>query len=309
MSLSSDTSTTEETPLKPVTAKKVRKKKKKTPRRPEVDLISFEDPISDLMTDGVSRSERTLIRDTTKGTTGEPVQANMQVTQDLTVCEIGSMGELQNSLPMLKPPMISLIEESYLVKEKITSESSEEQTTRNLDRSRMDVKGQLSGPTEDYKGSNSLIPAVDTPSPCVSDLVDFSVDSQPCLVPISGTEFIEENSTSPDCEPATDHTDRLQVVDGIGRTFTILKTGTASMIHIPLKCNQRPIVAVIDTAAEVTIMSDKVYQSLKNQPPILRKTVMYAAGRGMQMDTMVVGPVELEIQSKMYFSEVYVATH
>ena len=63
----------------------------------------------------------------------------------------------------------------------------------------------------------------------------------------------------------------------------------------------------MDTAAEVTILSDRVYQSLTNQPPVLRNTVMYAAGRGMQMDTMVVGPVELIIKDQRYFIEVYVA--
>lgn len=98
-----------------------------------------------------------------------------------------------------------------------------------------------------------------------------------------------------------------KVVCGIDRTFTILKTGTASMLHIPVVCNRRPMTAVIDSAAEVTILSDKIYNSLQDQPKILRKTVMYAAGRGMQMDTIIVGPVKLEVGSKSYCIEVYVA--
>lgn len=49
---------------------------------------------------------------------------------------------------------------------------------------------------------------------------------------------------------------RLKIVKGIGRAFTILKTYVASIIRIPVKCNQRPIVAVIDTPAEVAIISD-----------------------------------------------------
>jgi len=107
-------------------------------------------------------------------------------------------------------------------------------------------------------------------------------ESPPSTVDDSRTEYQEE-----------------QVANGIGRTFSILKTGTSSMLRMPVSCNKRPIVAVIDTAAEVTIMSDKIFQALKNKPPILRKTVMYAAGRGMQMDTMVVGPVDLEINNKI----------
>jgi hypothetical protein len=34
---------------------------------------------------------------------------------------------------------------------------------------------------------------------------------------------------------------------------------------------------------------------------------MYAAGRGMQMDTIIVGPVKLEVDSKSYCTDVYVA--
>ena len=65
--------------------------------------------------------------------------------------------------------------------------------------------------------------------------------------------------------------------------------------------------AVIDSAAEVTILSDKIYNSLQDRPQILRKTVMYAAGRVMQMDTIIVGPVKLEVGSKSYCTDVYVA--
>lgn len=78
------------------------------------------------------------------------------------------------------------------------------------------------------------------------------------------------------------------------------------MLRMPV-CNKRPIVAVIDTAAEVTIMSDKIFQALRNKPPILRKMVMYAEGRGMQMDTIVVGPGDLQINNKMYSIDVSVA--
>jgi hypothetical protein len=39
-------------------------------------------------------------------------------------------------------------------------------------------------------------------------------------------------------------------VGGIDRTFTILKTGTASMLRIPVVCNRRPMAAVIDSTAQ-----------------------------------------------------------
>jgi hypothetical protein len=57
--------------------------------------------------------------------------------------------------------------------------------------------------------------------------------------------------------------------------------------------------AVIDSAAEVTILSDKIYNSLQDRPQILIRTRMYAAGSGMQMDTMIVGPGPKSISSSM----------
>ena len=108
----------------------------------------------------------------------------------------------------------------------------------------------------------------------------------------------QENETIPE---------NKQTVDGISRTFSILRMGTASMLRIPVICEQRPLIAVIDTAAEVTIISDKLYNALKEKPSVLRKTIMHAAGRGMQMDTFIVGPVNVTIGSDQYPIELYVA--
>ena len=115
---------------------------------------------------------------------------------------------------------------------------------------------------------------------------------------------ISESDVNDGCQGGTSNE---SIVGGIDRTFTILKTGTASMLRIPVVCNRRPMAAVIDSAAEVTILSDKIYNSLQDRPQILRKTVMYAAGKGMQMDTIIVGPVKLEVGSKSYCTDVYVA--
>ncbi|VDI64187.1 Hypothetical predicted protein [Mytilus galloprovincialis] len=56
---------------------------------------------------------------------------------------------------------------------------------------------------------------------------------------------------------------------------------------LSLELGDTPLVAAVDTAAEVTIISDKVFESLKKKPPMLRETVMHAAGRGMKMKTLV----------------------
>jgi predicted aspartyl protease len=65
--------------------------------------------------------------------------------------------------------------------------------------------------------------------------------------------------------------------------------------------------AAVDTAAEVTIILEEVFQTLEPRPQVLRETTMHAAGRGMVMKTLVVGPVSLQIGYKSYETEVYVA--
>lgn len=64
---------------------------------------------------------------------------------------------------------------------------------------------------------------------------------------------------------------------------------------------------VVDTAAEVILISEEVYRSLKSAPPILREVIMNTAGKGMQMNGYVVGPVNLELGSKLIQSNMYVA--
>lgn len=65
--------------------------------------------------------------------------------------------------------------------------------------------------------------------------------------------------------------------------------------------------AAVHTAAEVSIISDKLYSKLKPKPPTLRHAVVNTTGRGMEIDTFIVGPVDIEIGLKSYKTELYVA--
>lgn len=91
------------------------------------------------------------------------------------------------------------------------------------------------------------------------------------------------------------------------KTMTILQLGSASMLRLSLTVNSWKTVAVVDTAAEATIISDKVYQSLTIKTPIRRHAFMHGAGRDMKMETYVIGPVNIKIGSCNYPSEIYVA--
>ena len=48
------------------------------------------------------------------------------------------------------------------------------------------------------------------------------------------------------------------------KTMTILQLGSASMFRLNVTVASREIVAVIDTEAEVTIISDKVFEYMQN---------------------------------------------
>ena len=64
---------------------------------------------------------------------------------------------------------------------------------------------------------------------------------------------------------------------------------------------------MVDTAAEVSIISDRAYDKLNPRPPKLRDVFLYAAGRGMRMKGMIVGPVALKLGDQSFSVDIYVA--
>ena len=71
------------------------------------------------------------------------------------------------------------------------------------------------------------------------------------------------------------------------RSLTIGKLGIFSLLRLELKLMNTPIKAAVDTAAEVSIISDKLCNKLKTKPPTLRHAVVNTAGRGMKIDTLL----------------------
>lgn len=59
----------------------------------------------------------------------------------------------------------------------------------------------------------------------------------------------------------------------------IRRMRSSSNIKIKVDINQVPVEAVINTAAQVTIISDKLYMKLIPKPSILKRVVLHAAGR------------------------------
>lgn len=83
---------------------------------------------------------------------------------------------------------------------------------------------------------------------------------------------------------------------------------SSSNIKVNLSINGVPVAAIIDTAAQVTIISDGLYKSLKVKPPTLSKVILHTAGRDLKMSGYKVGPVSIVIGSQTFpGNEVYVA--
>jgi predicted aspartyl protease len=97
------------------------------------------------------------------------------------------------------------------------------------------------------------------------------------------------------------------VTDGSERTFTTIQMGASSLFRLSVKIGDTILEAAVDTVKELTIILEEVFQNLEQRPQVLRETTMHAAWRGMVMKTLVVDPVSLQIGSKSYATEVYVA--
>lgn len=91
-----------------------------------------------------------------------------------------------------------------------------------------------------------------------------------------------------------------------GLEVTVCQMKSASQFSMNIQVSDREKNTVVDTAAEVKIISDKVYQSLKKPPPTLRDVKLLIAGRKMGMNVLMVGPVKLNIGSQWYAEQLYV---
>ena len=81
--------------------------------------------------------------------------------------------------------------------------------------------------------------------------------------------------------------------------ITICQLCSSSMLRVPVTLQDFKLQAVVDTAAEVTIISDSIFRELQPKPPYLKKVILHTAGRDLRMDGFVVGPVALKPQSSL----------
>ena len=72
------------------------------------------------------------------------------------------------------------------------------------------------------------------------------------------------------------------------------------MLYIPVRLGELEVKAVVDTAAEVSIISDKVYSIMKPQPPIVENIILQTADRNAKMKAMVVGQIPISLGSVQF---------
>ncbi len=79
------------------------------------------------------------------------------------------------------------------------------------------------------------------------------------------------------------------------------------MCKVPVEVQGYRTSAIIDTAAEITIISDRVYHKLANPGSVIHKVTLNTAGRELQMKGFVVGPLTLTLGGQEFQENVYVA--
>ena len=89
--------------------------------------------------------------------------------------------------------------------------------------------------------------------------------------------------------------------------ITICQLPSSSMLSVPVSLQDVKLLAVIDTAATVTIISDSIFRELQPTPPYLKKVILHTAGRDLRMGGFVVGPVALKLGEIIFPEAVYVA--
>ena len=87
----------------------------------------------------------------------------------------------------------------------------------------------------------------------------------------------------------------------------ICQLRSSSMLKVAVSLNNVPLQAVVDTAAEATIISDRVLQMLKPAPQKIRDVVLSTAGRDMKIKGVVVGPVHIKLGENVFTENIYTA--
>jgi transposase InsO family protein len=120
-------------------------------------------------------------------------------------------------------------------------------------------------------------------------------------------DSIVEKSTPPGGEMSSSSKSPEGDVTSDIETPVICQLKSESLFSLEVQVGELMVEAVVDTAAQVSIISDRVFQRLKKSPPKLRDVSLLTAGRKMTMRSFVVGPVKMKIGTQKLELQLYVA--
>jgi hypothetical protein len=128
-----------------------------------------------------------------------------------------------------------------------------------------------------------------------------SVEEEKNLVGRDTNESMEEDENGAENNIGDVDTDEEE--EG---AVTVLKLSNVVMFRVPVEVQGMQLQAVVDTAAQVTLVSEEFYKLLDPAPPIRKEVVMNTAGKGMQMDRYIAGPFQVVLGTHQFSVEIYV---
>ena len=145
-----------------------------------------------------------------------------------------------------------------------------------------------------------------------SSCKDSSIATSPDLqFPQSGNVLNQHRSDNSKYQPQRVDTSCLDnsgdVTSEQETIITINNVKSCAVYHVPVQVQDQQLEAVIDTAAESTILSDKIYNKLDPKPRVLSKMKFHMAGRNLTVNGFKIGPVNMRIGSTMYREIIHVA--
>lgn len=96
-------------------------------------------------------------------------------------------------------------------------------------------------------------------------------------------------------------------MDNKTETIEVNQLVSVSKYRVTVIVGGTPVDAIVDTGADVTIISEEVFDKMVCKPKLIRRVILNAAGKKMRMSGRVVGPVKLKIGSKTYEENIHVA--
>ena len=109
-------------------------------------------------------------------------------------------------------------------------------------------------------------------------------------------------ANSPDLEAS-----ETPVGDNFPEDVLVCQLRISSMLSVQIHIDGKPFKAVVDTAAEVTFLSDRIHQTLHHKPPVIKHVVLNTAGREIKMKGLIVGPVAMTLGEYTLNEVVYIA--